>query len=37
VTLATIGAAIWLASRIYVNSVLRTGARVSLSEALHGR
>jgi len=36
-TLATIGAAIWLASRIYVNSVLRTGARVSLREALHGR
>jgi ABC-2 type transport system permease protein len=36
-TLATIGAAIWLASRIYANAVLRTGVRVALSEALHGR
>ncbi len=36
-TLATIRAAIWLASRIYANAVLRTGARVALSEALHGR
>ena len=35
-TLATIGAAIWLAARIYANSVLRTGARVALSEALRG-
>jgi ABC-2 type transport system permease protein len=33
-TLATIGAAIWVASRIYANSVLRTGARISLGEAL---
>jgi ABC-2 type transport system permease protein len=36
-TLATIGAAIWLAARIYANAVLRTGARVSLGEALHSR
>ncbi len=36
-TLATIGAAIWLASRIYANAVLRMGVRVALSEALHGR
>lgn len=36
-TVATIGAAIWLASRIYANSVLRTGARVALGGALHGR
>ena len=36
-SLATIGAAIWLASRIYANAVLRMGVRVALSEALHGR
>jgi ABC-2 type transport system permease protein len=35
-TLATIGAAIWLASRIYANSVLRIGARVGFGEALRG-
>ena len=36
-TLATIGAATWLAARIYANSVLRTGARIRLGEALQGR
>lgn len=36
-TLITLGGAVWLASRIYANSVLRTGGRVALSEALHGR
>jgi ABC-2 type transport system permease protein len=35
-TLATIGAAIWLAARVYTNSVLKTGTRVTLSEALRG-
>lgn len=34
--LVTIGAAIWLASRIYTNAVLRTGARVGFGEALRG-
>ena len=36
-TLVAIGAATWLASRIYGNSVLKTGARVRLGEALQGR
>lgn len=35
-TLAAIAAATWLASRIYANSVLRTGARVGFLEALRG-
>lgn len=33
-TLIALGAAVWLASRIYANSVLSTGARVALSEAV---
>nr|WP_239029192.1 ABC transporter permease [Pseudonocardia acidicola] len=36
-TLASIGAVVWLAAKIYQNSVLRTGARVSLREALGAR
>lgn len=36
-TLVAIGAATWLASRIYSNSVLKIGARVRLGEALQGR
>ena len=36
-TLMAIGAATWLASRIYGNSVLKIGARVRLGEALQGR
>jgi ABC-2 type transport system permease protein len=36
-TLVTIGAATWLASRIYGNSVLKIGARVRLGEALQGQ
>jgi hypothetical protein len=36
-TLVAIGAATGLASRIYGNSVLKTGARVRLGEALQGR
>ena len=36
-TLVAIGAATWLAARIYGNSVLKTGARVRLGEALQGR
>lgn len=35
-TLAAIGAATWLASHIYSNSVLRTGARIGFGEALRG-
>jgi ABC-2 type transport system permease protein len=35
-TLGAIGAAIWLASRIYGNAVLQTGARVRLGEAWQG-
>ncbi|HLJ67090.1 MAG TPA: ABC transporter permease [Chloroflexota bacterium] len=35
--LVAIGAANWLAARIYSNSVLRTGARVPWQEALSGR
>jgi ABC-2 type transport system permease protein len=35
-TLVAVGAATWLASRIYANSVLRTGARVGFGEALRG-
>jgi len=36
-TLIMIGTATWLAARIYANSVLRTGARITLGEVLHGR
>jgi ABC-2 type transport system permease protein len=36
-TLGTIGAATWLAARIYGNSVLKIGARVRLGEAWQGR
>jgi ABC-2 type transport system permease protein len=36
-TVATIGAAIRLAARIYINSVLRTGGRIGWGEALRGR
>jgi ABC-2 type transport system permease protein len=36
-TLVAIGGATWLASRIYVNSVLNTGGRVGFAEALQGR
>lgn len=36
-TLVCIGAATWLASRIYGNAVLKTGARVRLGAALQGR
>jgi ABC-2 type transport system permease protein len=35
-TLATIVAVVAVAARIYRNSVLRTGARVSWAEALRG-
>jgi ABC-2 type transport system permease protein len=34
VTLAAVGVLVWAAGRIYSNSVLRTGGRVSLKEAL---
>ncbi|WP_106399155.1 ABC transporter permease [Actinocorallia populi] len=34
VTLVVIAALVWLAGRIYANSVLRTGGRVSLKEAM---
>ncbi len=37
VTLATVGVTAWLAGRIYSYSVLRTGARVGLKEALRAR
>ncbi|WP_214368079.1 ABC transporter permease [Pseudonocardia sp. H11422] len=36
-TLASIAGVVWLAAKIYQNSVLRTGARVSLREALSAR
>ena len=36
-TLLAIGAATWLAARIYGNAVLKTGARVRLGEAWQGR
>jgi len=35
-TVAAIGAAIWLAARVYAVSVVRTGARIPLTKALRG-
>ncbi|MGZ6255908.1 MAG: hypothetical protein ACXWMB_02705 [Candidatus Limnocylindria bacterium] len=36
-TMAAIVALIWLAGRIYTNSVLHFGARITLTDALRGR
>ncbi|WP_125099395.1 ABC transporter permease [Leucobacter chromiireducens] len=36
ILLLTIAAAVWVGSRIYSNSILRTGTRVKLGEALKG-